>query len=135
MTSWNAYMSGEYPKRASLFAAMAGAFREYINESPVPETDIFKYFGKPDQYFVTNEVVSKPGQLAATNRIVLVAYLFDYTGAANKWSATAILEEGKVQDIALNDAALNERSGFKAYMEDSAVSSEGGENGGRPAKR
>jgi len=87
---------------------------------------LFKYFGKPVQYYVTNEIITSSGQPTATNKIVLMAYLFDYRSAADQWSATAVLVEGKVYDIAFNEAVLNERYGLRLYPLDLAPNEPGG---------
>jgi hypothetical protein len=132
IASHKLYMANEYPKRGYCFHSMAGAFRSYVSESPVLEADLYRYFGKPDQWYVTNEVVNRPGQSAVTNKIVAMAYLFDFPGAANKWSATAILLEGKVADIAFNDSILNHPSGFQEYPTDPVPNKQGGANGRQP---
>jgi hypothetical protein len=129
--AYGKYMTAEYPKRGSLFQSMAGALREFVAEAPLVEADLFKYLGRPDQYYRTNEVVSKPVQLLVTNEIVCFAYLFDRPGETNRWAATAILADGKVQDIGFSDASANERSGFQAFPVDSDPK-QGGANGRQP---
>ncbi len=125
-------MAKEYPRRESCFWAMVAALRPYLAEIPMPEADLFNYLGRPDQSFVTNKVLSKPGQSPMTNEITLLAYLFERPGETKKWAATALLAEGKVQDIRLGDVSENEVVPFRAYLAGSAPNQQGGANGRQP---
>ncbi len=103
MTTYGAYMAAEYPQRGNQFKSMAEALCEYVEETPIPETDLFRYLGRPDKFYSTNVLVSVPGQPLATNTIVLFAYLFEQPGTTNKGSAVAMVEDAKVQQITLRE--------------------------------
>lgn len=119
MASYGSYMAKEYPSRGDCFWSMVAALRPYVNENPMPKADLLKYLGRPDQLFVTNEVL-RSGQSLVTNELAVVAYLFKRPGDTTNWAATAVLLNGKVQDVRLGDAAENYVVPFIPYPLDPA---------------
>jgi hypothetical protein len=124
MASYGSYMAKEYPSRGGCFWSMVAALRPYVNETPMPKADLLQYLGRPDQLFVTNEVL-RSGQSPVTNEIAVVAYLFQRPGNATNWAATAVLLNGKVQDVRLGDAAENYVVPFIPYPLDPAPNQKG----------
>ena len=67
MVSYNEYMLSEYPARGHRFWSMALALREYIAQTPMAESDLLNYLGKPDRFYVTNVVTVEGGRVPKTN--------------------------------------------------------------------
>src|SRR5258705_10155021 len=126
------YIAAEHPARGQLFWTLAATFRERTAAAPLAQADLFSYLGKPDLYCTTNEIVQKPGQPPTTNQLTLLAYLFVPAANTNKWAATAVVDEGGVQDIGFSDASRLEQLGFRPFP--GAPSRQDGANGRQPPR-
>lgn len=103
LTAHDAYMAAEYPLRGARFRSMVEALCEYVAATPIPEPELFKYLGRPDEYYLTNIVVRAPRETPTTNRVVLFSYLFDRPGRSRNESVTAQVADGKVYQVTLYD--------------------------------
>jgi hypothetical protein len=102
MSSYGEYVAKEYPKRGDYFWRLAMVLGVYSKATSVPATDILKYLGKPDL-------------LTGTAETGTLVYLYEYSGATNRWAVYATLTNGKLTQVGFNDATVNDRSGFQAY--------------------
>ena len=134
MTSYFSYMETEYPQRRRRFKSMAEALCGYLVETNMEEPDLFRYLGRPDQFFVTNVLASEPRQPSITNRIVLYAYVFDRAGGTNKSAATILVSDGKAVQCTLSDNAYKEmeKMDLRPFAADPASNPQGGADGRQP---
>jgi hypothetical protein len=133
MTSYGAYMAAEYPQRGNRFSSMIEALCEYVAENPMPENELFRYLGRPDQFYLTNVIVSEPDHPSVTNRIVLFAYMFDRPGTTNRGRATVLESDGKVEQVTLVHYEPGEGPAFQPFPADAAPNPQGGANGRQPS--
>jgi hypothetical protein len=101
-SSYDQYVTKEYPKREKYFLGLAEALSRYTSDVPAPTADVLKYLGKPD---LIDGTVEK-GTLV---------YLYGRSGFTNRWVAYAFVTEGKLMQIGFAVAAGNDLSGFRAY--------------------
>jgi hypothetical protein len=132
MTSYGAYMATEYPQRGNRFRSMVEALCEYVAERPMPENEFFRYLGRPDQFYLTNVIVSESQHPSVTNRIVLFAYMFDHPGTTNRGTVTALAADGKVEQVTLYHYKPGEGPAFQPFPADPAPNPQGGANGRQP---
>jgi hypothetical protein len=109
---------------------MAAALCEYVAETPMPETELLRYLGRPDEYYLTN-VVREPKEAPTTNRVVLLAYLFDRADTTDNESVTAQASDGKVYQVTLYDYKQKGLR-FQPFPLDPAPNQQGGANGRQP---
>ena len=128
LTSYGAYMATEYPQRGNRFRSMIETLRECVGETSISETDLFRYLGKPDEFYATNAVDG-----AATNKIVLFAYSLQPPGAANREFAIALVADGKLEQVAIQRQGQKNAVGFQPFPGDSAPNPQGGANGRQPS--
>ena len=121
-TCYDAYMAAEYPQRGSRFSSMAEALCEHVAERPMPEQELFRYFGRPDQFYLTNVIVSEPNHGPVTNRIVLFAYVFDRPGTTKRQRMTVLESDGKVEQVTLAHYERDEGPAFQPFPADPAGS-------------
>jgi hypothetical protein len=100
--SFGDYVAKESPKRADHFCRLAIALGTYCKEGAVPAADMFKYLGKPDL-------------IAGTEETGTLVYLYEHPGATNRWAVYASFKDGKLRQIRINDATVNDHSGYRAY--------------------
>jgi hypothetical protein len=129
LTSYSGYLSAEYPAKGARFRSMAEALCEYVAESGISEAELFRYLGTPKQFFVTNVTANEPGQRPVTNKIVLYAYHFEGINTGDKWSATALVDRGGVEQVTLTDAS--QRLAFQPFQAGAAPNPQGA-NGRQP---
>ena len=132
MSSYGAYMAAEYPQRGNRFRSMVEALCEYVAEKPMPENELFRYLGKPDQFYLTNVIVSEQNRPSVTNRILLFAYVFDRPGTTNTGRVTVLESDGKVEQVTLAHYKPSEGPPFQPFPSDPAPNPQGGANGRQP---
>lgn len=102
LASYGEYVAKEYPKRADYFSRLAGTLNVHCRKVSVRAADVLKYLGKPDL-------------IEGTEDIGTVVYLYEHPGVTNKWALYAFLKEGKLAGMGLNDATVNDHSGYRPY--------------------
>ena len=102
LSSYGEYVVKEYPKRADLFQRLALVLGMYAKGASVPADDMVKYLGKPDLIDGTIEKGT-------------MVYFYTRSGATNKWVAYASVQGGNLTQIGINDATVNNHSGFQPY--------------------
>lgn len=126
LTSYGVYMAEEYPKRGDKFWSMIGPLRQYISQSPIPQGDLFRYLGKPDQFVATNVISSAPDGSSITGRVMAVKYLIQRAGATNTLAAVAQIADGMTYDIAARDARDYDQPRFQDYSGEASPNPQAG---------
>ena len=102
LASYGEYVAKEYPKRGDYFSRLAGTLNLHCKEVSLRTADVLKYLGKPDL-------------IEGTEDTGTVVYFYEHPGVANRWVVYASLKQGKLAWIGLNDATVNDHSGYQPY--------------------